>query len=422
MFGDYRPFIKIAKRFLLHTFMVKISSHLDRLLGRLEDLDSVNLTILAKRLGRERHLLETVFNTIKEGVVVVNAYGIVEYANAAAFQLIGLRIEDIGETPLWKLIPSLRDDFESIGSETKVSAKSQELEITYPERRIVHLYKVAVDLGTEEQEEFLAQKHYALIFSDVTEQYVSTQELIENEKLSSIFMLAAGVAHEIGNPLNSINIHLQVIKRQLEKLKGSHNTVEKLEDSVEASIAEVQRLDGIIRHFLNALRPMPLNLEELNLYQVLAEVLSFLKEELENLEIKVVLEFDKELPIVMGDTNQIKQVFFNVLKNAMEAMDAGGVIKVAFRFDDDDVYIDFQDTGVGISQEDLAHVFEPYFSKKEKGSGLGLMIVQRILREHGGSISLQSQEGRGTLATLKFPQKHRRIRTLTTNQKPALES
>jgi signal transduction histidine kinase len=251
-----------------------------------------------------------------------------------------------------------------------------------------------------------------LILSDLTEEKRSTLDLIESERLDSVVMLAAGVAHELGNPLNSINIHLQLIERQLAKLKLKGAAAKKVKESADICTAEVARLDGIIRHFLEALRPRPPDLVEVDLLALLAEVLSVQRQELENLGVRVEVEIAHPPPPVLGDRDQIKQVFFNLVKNAMEAMERGGRLRIEARVDDAWVYLAFTDTGVGIAQSDLPRVFQPYFSTKRGGHGLGMMIVQRILRNHGGQIALESQPGRGTTVTVQFPLKDRRVRLL----------
>jgi len=114
----------------------------------------------------------------------------------------------------------------------------------------------------------------------------------------------------------------------------------------------------------------------------------------------------------MADTNQLKQVFFNLIKNAMESMQPGGTLGIRVRADDDSVYIRISDTGTGIKTDDLAKLFSPYHTTKAGGHGLGLMIVQRIIRDHGGHVGIESKEGAGTVVTLQFPQKHRRVRML----------
>ncbi len=385
------------------------STHLDRILGRIDALDSDNLTTLVRRLVRERTLLETVFNTIQEGILVVDKSGRVEYANAAAGHLIGLREKDLGQVVLGKVMPDLSEilDFDREGNPAMMPASSREMEITYPEPRFVRLYVVPFE--TEEEDE--RQLRYTIIISDITEEKTSTEERIANERLSSIFDLAAGVAHELGNPLNSINIHLQLMRRQLARL-GKDPATDKVKSSLEACTNEVQRLDGIITHFLQAIRPQPPDLREVDLLEILSEVLTLQGPEMHNLNIHVDVEVRADLPRVMADPEQLKQVFFNITKNAMEAMDAGGDLTITTHSDDDFVTMIFADTGVGISQQDLSRIFQPYYTSKSSGHGLGMMVVQRIMRDHGGQIGIDSKPGTGTVIRLRFPQRHRRMRML----------
>ncbi len=380
----------------------KKHSSLDKVLGKLDQLDESNLHNLVQRLVRERAVLEAVFNTLQEGVLVIDAVGVIEYANEAAAGLIGLKEPAAGET-LWRLVPGLRDSLETGAADAPVVTR--EFELAYPLPRVVRLYMVPFG------EAVGAARRHAIILSDITADKKSTAELIENEKISSILLLAAGVAHELGNPLNSLTIHLQLIDRKLKKLKASKET-RSLEDSIKICRDEVSRLDGIIKNFLEAIRPRPPNLTEVHLPEVIGEVLSFQATELKDRGITVQDERPAGTPVIMADRDQLKQVFFNLLKNAMEAMPPGGRLSVKVRTDDDSVYVAIADTGSGIKAEDLAKLFQPYHTTKVSGHGLGLMIVQRILRDHGGHVGIESKEGVGTVVTLQFPQKHRRVRML----------
>ncbi len=391
--------------------MKKVSA-LENVLGKLDDLDSASLAIIVQRLVRERRLLEMVFSTIREGILVIDKSGVVQYANPAANHLLGLAPRDIGRASLWKSVPDLA---RSVALNTKGALESdagvtREVELTYPERRLVRLYmvpitdpEVAGDKGT---------RRHVVILTDVTREKAEAQETVENERVNSILHLAAGVAHELGNPLNSINIHLQLLLRQTEKLKDKA-TAAKLKSSLDICAAEVTRLDGIITNFLQAVRPTPPDFTEADLLALLAETLEFMGPELSDAGIGVDVQAEAQIPPVLADINQIKQVFFNILKNAREAMKAGGVIKVRARSDDDFVYLLIADTGEGIPEENLSHIFLPYFTTKSSGTGLGMMIVQRILRDHGAQIGIDSKPNAGTVVTLQFPQKHRRVRLLS---------
>lgn len=379
----------------------KIHSSLDKVLGRLDQLDATNLHNLVQRLARQRALLEAVFNTLQEGVLVIDEDGVIDYANDAAARLIGLKQPASGEN-LWRLVPGLRD---SLGGTEAAPVATREFELAYPSPRVVRLYRVLFE------EPIAGGRRSAIILSDITAEKKTTAELIENEKISSILLLAAGVAHELGNPLNSLTIHLQLIDRKLKKLKASRET-RSLEDSIKVCRDEVTRLDGIIRNFLEAIRPRPPDLTETYLPELVDEVLHFQARELADRGIAVEAELPPGTPVIMADRNQLKQVFFNLLKNAMEAMQPGGQLTVKLRTADDSVYVAIADTGSGIKAEDLAKLFQPYHTTKVSGHGLGLMIVQRIMRDHGGHVGIESKEGVGTAVTLQFPQKHRRVKML----------
>ncbi len=387
----------------------KVSS-LDRVLGQVDSLDTTNLTNLVNKLARERAFLETIFNTAREGILVISDLGLIEYANIASHQMIGLKDSDIGEASLWRLIPELRG---SLGLEEAArlesSVSSRELELTYPENRYVRLYILPFEGAGETHSD--TSNQFVVILSDITSEKQSSEAMIESGRTSSILLLAAGVAHELGNPLNSITIHLQLIERQLKKLEESV-TRSKLESSVEVCRAEVSRLDGIIKNFLEAIRPQTPDFQTVNLNELLEESLQFQASELEDRGIKVEMEADAESPIVRADKQQVKQAFFNITKNAMEAMKPGGFIRVKVQSDEERVYLRFGDSGSGISQDSLSRIFEPYHTTKKVGTGLGLMIVERIMREHGGQVGIDSKEGVGTVVTLEFPKQNRKFRML----------
>ena len=387
---------------------VKKNTSLDRVLGRLDSLDSVNLANLVQRLARERGVFEEIFNTLQEGVLVIGSDGGIDYANVSAHRLLGIGSDSLAGKVLWRLIPGLKPTLGAALDDESAAALpvvAREFELSYPEPRTVRLYMVPFRSGTP--------RRFAVILSDVSREKRSTEQRIEDERTSSILLLAAGVAHELGNPLNSLTIHLQLIERRLKKLKASKE-LSSIEDSVRVCEEEVRRLDGIISNFLGAIRPQAPDLAETDLTGLLAEVLRFQQREFADREITVEAETAGDLPHVMADRNQIKQVFFNITKNAMEAMQPGGRLRIRSRCDDDSVFLLFGDTGSGIKQEDLVRLFQPYHTTKPGGHGLGLMIVQRIMREHGGQIGVESKEGIGTVVTLQFPRKDRRVRMLGT--------
>ena len=389
--------------------MPQKKSSLDRILGNLEDLDSANLPQVVQRLMRERRLLETVFNTIRDGILVIDENGVIQYANSQGCKLIGMQEDNVGKEVLWKLVPDLHRSLEgsTFQADDEDSFTSREIELSYPEKRLVRLYIVPLQEGAAG----VRLRNMAVILTDITEERLCTEQLIESEKVNSVLLLASGVAHELGNPLNSLTIHLQLLERKLKKLDASKD-IEKLLASVEVCTGEVARLDGIITHFLEAVRPTPPDFKELSLLSLLNEVLDVQGVEFQDRSINVDIEFMEKNPVIQGDGGQVKQVLFNLFKNSLEAMQKEDRLKIVCRGDDDSIYLQFADTGIGIAESDISKVFLPYYSTKDGGHGLGMMIVQRIMREHGGRIGIDSKTGVGTVVTLQFPRKYRRTRLL----------
>ncbi len=369
------------------------------------DGDSIaNLLRKNKRLSRELSRMETVFNAIRSAIVVCDCAGEIIFANSYAGDLLGIGAADVS---IFKLLPGMDA---AVSDAARGSYALREFEISYPERKMLSAQIIPFDFGDGGT--------FALILNDVTREKLSTEERIESEKLSSLLNLASGVAHEIGNPLNSINIHLQLAMRRLkklaEKLPGD-GLVEGVRESVEICSSEVSRLDSIIENFLKALRPMRPDMADCDPIKPLAETLKTLDAELENLGVSVAVNVDAPLPTVYADANLLKQLYFNILHNAMEAMDAGGDITVRALADDDFVKISFADTGCGIDEDGMSKLFQPYYTTKTDGHGLGLTIIQAIVRAHGGKIDVESGPDRGTTVTVSFPRAHRRIRTLRQN-------
>ena len=369
------------------------------------DGDSIaNLLRKNKRLSRDLSRMETVFNAIRSAIVVCDCAGEIIFANSYAGDLLGIGAADVS---VYKLLPGMD---EAVSDAARGSYALREFEISYPERKMLSAQIIPFDFGDGGT--------FALILNDVTREKLSTEERIESEKLSSLLNLASGVAHEIGNPLNSINIHLQLAMRRLkklaEKLPGD-GLIEGVRESVEICSSEVSRLDSIIENFLKALRPMRPDMADCDPIKPLAETLKTLDAELENLGISVAVNVDAPLPTVYADANLLKQLYFNILHNAMEAMDAGGDITVRALADDDFVKISFADTGCGIDEEGMSKLFQPYYTTKTDGHGLGMTIIQAIVRAHGGKIDVESGPERGTTITVSFPRAPRRIRTLRQN-------
>ncbi|MGA2604710.1 MAG: ATP-binding protein [Verrucomicrobiia bacterium] len=382
------------------------TSFLDKLIGRIERVDPQSLQSVVLKLAREKGFLETLFNTIQEGVIVTDADGRITYLNVAAGQLLGIDPERAVGEPLSRYLRDL--DWQKIWSADKDEWRkvfTHELEVFYPQQRFLGFYIVPVA-----DEENSVVTGMAIILRDVTETRQRAASALESEKLSAITLLAAGVAHEIGNPLNSLNIHLQLMERELKKLPTAQG--ERLREDLRVARDEIARLDQIINQFLHAIRPTQPELQPTSVNDVVAETLALMDREIGDRDILVERELADGLPRILLDRAQLKQAFYNIIKNALQAMGSGGILHLRTEADDAHVTISFIDSGQGIAPEQIGRLFEPYFTTKQNGTGLGLMIVQRIVREHGGTIEVESNKDRGTTFRVKLPIHEKRTRLL----------
>lgn len=382
------------------------SGFVEKLLDRLDRLDRESLQTHFMRLVEERGLLETIFQSIQEGILVVDQEGKLTYANRAAEALLGFSFEKAEGRLMSRTIRDIDWDHILDVEDGEASRLiSRELEITYPQHRFVSFYAVPQAAGTD-----AGGGGAVVILRDVSHERKHEADLLESERLNAVKLLAAGVAHEIGNPLNALNIHLQLLAREIRALPEESR--QSLQELVEIAGVETQRLDLIITQFLKALRPSMPTLALENVEGLLKDSLVLMRHEIQNRNITIHVDRAEGIPKIPVDRDQIKQVFFNIIKNAIQAMPDGGRLGISLAAPDQFLVIAFQDTGVGIQPEDFSRIFDPYHTTKPDGSGLGLMIVQRIVQDHGGQIEVQSKPGAGTRFTVLLPLAERRMRLL----------
>jgi len=348
-------------------------------------------------LIREKGFLEKTFQALQEGVILLDTEGAVTYVNSAACRLFGFQEQQvIGQ----KLTQGMRglDWSELLKPGTVVS---RDLEVFYPENRFLNFYITSIDdnqpLG------------FVMLIRDVTETRKRTEEQIESERLNAFTLLAAGVAHELGNPLNSLTIHLQLLERRLKKM-GKQG--ENLREHLGIATGEIKRMDTIISQFLAAIRPTKPQLQRMQIAELVTESLRFLKPDLDEAKVRVLLELRADMPAMPLDASQMKQAIYNLIRNACQSMPGGGTLTVSGSYTDFEVRLSFEDTGKGITPEQMGRLFQPFSTTRPTGTGLGLLIVRRIIREHGGEIDIESRTGKGTRVSLWLPLVERKVRLL----------
>jgi signal transduction histidine kinase len=364
--------------------------------------------------------LETVLESLGQGILVCDARHALILANKCAERFLPIGVVEPGNDPVW-----LRVWDEKIAAFLEATLKSgdrvEEREFNAEAKGIQRLLSISV-LPLVREHRVTGSLIY---IEDITEKRGREARLRRAENLASLTTLAAGVAHEIKNPLGSISIHIQLMQKALQ---ANRNLVEQTRsrdelpprqnsylDQLDKYIAvvneEIDRLNHIVVDFLFAVRPMDLDLREGDLNALIGELVEFMSFELSDAHITCDLDLEEDLPLLRFDERYMKQVLLNLVKNATAAMPGGGKLSIKTGRRDNEVDISVRDTGLGIPEENLSKIFEPYFTTKATGSGLGLTLVFKIIREHQGEISVKSTEGEGSCFTISLPvpQRERRL-------------
>ncbi|MDR0351417.1 MAG: PAS domain-containing protein [Puniceicoccales bacterium] len=365
---------------------------LDKLLEQAERLDKSTLLILAKKFRSQRNFFGSIVDVIRDGVVIVDNAGNITFSNQSATALLGLT--NSKNDNIFRYIHGAKISMDS-------SLSTTDVEINYPVKLTLKICSIPFSEGFQNMK--------ILILSDVTNDVLLHKKELEDERTSSILLLAASIAHEIGNPLNSIHLQLEL----LEQIVKECTTEKQISESIAICKQEILRLDGIIKNFLQAIKPTPPVLGDLDVCDIIESVIKLMRSELENANIDLSLDFEEHTKI-SADADQLKQMFFNVLKNSAEAIGTHGKISIKVFADEEFLKIEISDSGIGINPRNVGHIFDPFFTSKKNGNGLGMLIIQRILRAHNARMNISSRENNGTTVILEFPLKTKRSKMLIT--------
>jgi len=356
-----------------------------KLLKRLEKVDKEALQNYLIRLQEEKDQYELLLNELPMGILVLNDNHQVVWSNEASQSILGTRIEPNSNLAAIVMDSEFRNWLEE-ELKSKRGTLGEEREVLFPQHRF---------LITTVRPEHL------IVFIDITSIRMRDRETGELQRINSLIKLAKGIAHELGNPLNAIAIHLKLTEKLGDNLPAKDK--KKFKETMQVLEQETARLDRIVKNFLKATRQRPSEFHLGNIHEVLEEALHFFDPELKESKIKIKKEFAKNMPNFLFDRDKLYQAFLNIIKNAVEAMPRGGDLLIKTLASGKVCSIGFQDTGVGIPEKDLPYIFEEYYTTKEEGSGLGLAIVYNIIREHGGRIEVKSRPKKGTLFGIFLP-------------------
>ena len=369
---------------------------LSRALSMIGRLDAEQIRTLVDELANENETLESSMHSMTTGVIVVDRNGIVSFANRAVKRIIPISKHDPTDSHYSEVI--LEEEIVnllSISEENQETIHDREIALDAPGGARIITCSILPLLIREEISGSL------VYIRDVTERKLSEARLRRAESLASLTTMTAGMAHEIKNPLGSIGIHIQLMQKALKREEGCAEDF--LDNNLNILSEEVERLNSIVVDFLFAVRPMDVSLKDKNLEALINESLELVKPELVEEEIELEISFEEDIPMLQLDDRLMKQAILNIIKNAMNAMPGGGHLAVNIFRENENVVLVIKDDGEGIEKENLDKIFEPYFTTKDFGSGLGLTLVYKIIKEHDGEIQLKSKVGIGTSFIIKLP-------------------
>jgi two-component system, sporulation sensor kinase E len=364
-----------------------------RLKPRLPQIEKDSLYLKLLEATQENLQLVEACRNLEEGIIITDAKGHPLFVNPKAADWLG-GIRTVSKQPVWNQTQD--PSFAAFLKENVVTARTR----TVHDVRVLSPKEMQLRVTIFPREED-GKTNFLILLLDITSRTEQEFEAAMLSRMESLVRLAGGIAHEIGNPLNAITIHLELLKKRLAGLPDDKR--KEIADSLSDIQDETRRLDRIIRNFLKATRKPPLRfrLDELN--EVIADALSFLKPQLDAANIPVKFLKDKGLPAFLMDRERLYYAFMNLFKNALEAMPEGGTLKIAVTHKQHCAIITIADTGCGIPEKDLVKIFDVYYTTKPEGAGLGLMMVYDAIAEHGGKIEVASKQNKGTTFKILLP-------------------
>lgn len=368
--------------------------------SRLHSMDGFHMTIF--RDVSERNRMETelrlseqkfrkVFEGSLEGLILWNDQTLIIDVNQAACELFNLSRQELIGKSLMNILPDTHGNKNELMNLLKCLEQDGKHEGTF----LIH-----TNDETIKHYEFSAIYHlYSninfIVFKDITEKLEIDDRLRKSDTLNVVGELAAGIAHEIRNPMTALKGFIQLLQGEMKEDRSMYFQV---------ITSELNRIDSIVNEFLILAKPQAVKYSKVDITKIMKETVELLAAQAVMYNVQFETFFDKFLPIIYCEPNQLKKVFVNIIKNAIEVMYKGGQISIRMEpKDEKTICISIQDEGTGIPPEKLKKLGEPFYTTKERGTGLGLMVSYKIIEEHNGVIKVESQEGVGTTFHIFLP-------------------
>jgi signal transduction histidine kinase len=357
------------------------------------------LSALLKSAAGEIALLESALDSLYEGILVCGADHHLILSNSYALRFLPPGPAVDGSEAVWEAASDSRVRA-FLKKTLNEGDRIEEREFEVEKSGRMRIYSISVFPLVDSGRITGSLIHV----KDTTDKRQAEARFRRAESLASLTTMAAGVAHEIKNPLGSLSIHVQLIQKTLKKdAPGIAGNKPAMDKYLQVINEEIERLNRIVVDFLYAVRPVEIIPIKSDLNALLNGLMDFVHYELESAHIMPVIDLEDKMPLVLFDERFMKQALLNLIKNAIAAMPEGGLLIVKTAASDTEAFISITDTGVGIDEEALGKIFEPYFTTRASGTGLGLTMVYKIIKEHGGEISVRSRKGEGASFIISLP-------------------
>ena len=359
-----------------------------------ETMNESQLKNFVKLIADEYALLDSTMDSLQGGVIVVNKNNKIIRSNRTAARILESHLSDSQEKNVWEYVNEIPvRNFIAAAIQNESGRISKEFNLCTDDKT-KYIEVVVLPLVKEKK-----IKGTVITIYDITEKRKEEIKTRRLESLASLTNVAAAVAHEIKNPLAAISIHLQLLK----KMPAEKTSCEKAKKHIFVIEEEIERLNKIVVDFLFAVRPLKFEFAPVDVNAILKNLCETFFDEFDGKGITMSLNLAENLPKIQGDERFLRQVFMNILTNAGAAMPSGGFLDIATNAKTDFITVTVSDSGQGILPENLNKIFEPYFTTKHDGTGLGLTIAYKIIKEHGGDISVYSDFGMGTSLRFMLP-------------------
>lgn len=368
-----------------------------RLAHRYQEVLQLNRDIEEREtaIRRIQAYTESILSSVSSGIISTDRRGNIVTANPAARKLLGRHEEDLIGFPLAKIFEGQQELLDASEQVRAGQRQQASLETVIPAAGSDGL---PVTIGITPHRSLGETVGLVISLEDLTEVKNLTRQLLRADKLTGLGELVAGVAHEVRNPLGVIKASVQMIDQELEESCKSKAT-----ELTRIMAQEIDRLDAVVRALLDFGRPSESQFKPVDPAQVINEVLLLTQHFARQQQVSVNKRYPDRLPEIQADPDQFKQVFVNLISNAIQAMPDGGELTLATTTRDNYLEISVTDTGAGIPEEEQARIFDPFHTTRADGTGLGLSIVHRIVDAHKGYITLESRTGEGSAFTVGLP-------------------